>query len=73
MLSLAVRHASRSIVSHRTLVTRTLPLLQNDLPYHLIMGLPALSPTMETGVLAEWYVQEGDKFSAGDVSSNNNY
>ena len=33
------------------------------------MGLPALSPTMETGALAEWYVKEGDKFIAGDVSS----
>ena len=37
-----------------------------ELPYHLVVGLPALSPTMETGTLAEWYVKEGDSFSAGD-------
>lgn len=27
--------------------------------------MPALSPTMETGILAEWYVSEGSTFSAG--------
>jgi hypothetical protein len=37
------------------------------LPYHLVVGLPALSPTMEVGTLAEWYVQEGDTFHAGDA------
>lgn len=40
--------------------------LQKDLPYHLVVGLPALSPTMDAGALAEWYVSEGDSFSAGD-------
>jgi len=29
--------------------------------------MPALSPTMEEGVLAKWTVKEGDKVSAGDV------
>ena len=38
-----------------------------DLPYHIVVGLPALSPTMDTGALAEWYVAEGDSFTAGDV------
>jgi pyruvate dehydrogenase E2 component (dihydrolipoamide acetyltransferase) len=37
------------------------------LPYHIIVGMPALSPTMETGVLAEWYLQEGSAFSAGEA------
>lgn len=37
----------------------------DDLPYHLVVGMPALSPTMETGILAEWYVSEGSEFSAG--------
>ena len=37
------------------------------LPYHLVVGLPALSPTMDSGSLAEWYVKEGDKFGAGDA------
>jgi pyruvate dehydrogenase E2 component (dihydrolipoamide acetyltransferase) len=46
-------------------------LLVWDLFYSQIMqsvvGLPALSPTMETGVLAEWYIQEGSSFAAGDA------
>ena len=29
--------------------------------------MPALSPTMEEGVLAKWNVKEGDTVSAGDV------
>lgn len=39
----------------------------SSLPYHLVVGLPALSPTMSSGSLAEWYVAEGDSFSAGDA------
>jgi len=50
----------------RTFVTRTVPLRDDDLPYHIVMGMPALSPTMESGALAEWYFQEGDSFVAGD-------
>ena len=29
--------------------------------------MPALSPTMEQGSLAEWKVKEGDSVAAGDV------
>ncbi len=29
--------------------------------------MPALSPTMEEGTLAKWYVKEGDKVTSGDV------
>jgi pyruvate dehydrogenase E2 component (dihydrolipoamide acetyltransferase) len=29
--------------------------------------MPALSPTMETGVLAEWYIPEGSSFIAGQA------
>lgn len=41
--------------------------MDDELPYHLVVGLPALSPTMEAGSLAEWYVDEGDSFAAGDA------
>jgi pyruvate dehydrogenase E2 component (dihydrolipoamide acetyltransferase) len=37
-----------------------------DLPYHIVVGMPALSPTMESGNLAEWHVAEGSEFIAGD-------
>ena len=63
--------ASASGVARRTLVSRTLPLCNDntndDLPYHIVMSIPALSPTMEAGSLAEWYFQEGDAFIAGDA------
>ena len=37
-----------------------------DLPYHIVVPMPALSPTMEAGTIAEWNVKEGDAFAAGD-------
>ena len=41
----------------RTFVSRTSPLLDDDnLPYHIVVAMPALSPTMESGALTEWYV-----------------
>lgn len=39
----------------------------DDLPYHIIHPMPALSPTMEAGTLASWSLKEGDSFGAGDV------
>jgi len=51
----AVRNFSLSVV-----------LSDDDLPYHIVVGMPALSPTMETGTLSEWYVEEGSGFSAGE-------
>ncbi|KAG7364399.1 dihydrolipoamide acetyl transferase [Nitzschia inconspicua] len=36
-------------------------------PSHEIVGLPALSPTMESGTIASWNKQEGDTFGPGDV------
>jgi len=38
----------------------------SDLPYHIVVGMPALSPTMESGTLAAWNVKEGESFIAGD-------
>mmetsp|Transcript_15260 Transcript_15260/g.23751 ORF Transcript_15260/g.23751 Transcript_15260/m.23751 type:complete len:257 (+) Transcript_15260:98-868(+) len=38
----------------------------DDLPYHLVVGMPALSPTMDQGNLTSWHVKEGDTFGAGD-------
>lgn len=45
---------------------RSAILSDDELPYHIVVGMPALSPTMESGVLAEWYVEEGGSFSAGE-------
>jgi pyruvate dehydrogenase E2 component (dihydrolipoamide acetyltransferase) len=38
----------------------------SSLPYHLVVGMPALSPTMEAGTIASWKVKEGEEFAAGD-------
>ena len=35
------------------------------MPTNILM--PALSPTMETGTLAKWYVKQGDQISAGEL------
>eukprot|EP00804_Cyclotella_cryptica_P000540 CCRYP_009958-RA/>CCRYP_009958-RA protein AED:0.30 eAED:0.30 QI:73/-1/1/1/-1/1/1/935/258 len=37
-----------------------------DLPYHIVVGMPALSPTMDAGTISKWNVSEGDSFAAGD-------
>lgn len=37
-----------------------------DLPYHIVVGMPALSPTMEAGTISKWNVAEGESFAAGD-------
>ncbi|XP_031115635.1 dihydrolipoyllysine-residue acetyltransferase component 1 of pyruvate dehydrogenase complex, mitochondrial isoform X1 [Ipomoea triloba] len=39
----------------------------SDLPPHIVLGMPALSPTMNQGNLAKWRKQEGDKIEVGDV------
>ncbi|KYR01298.1 dihydrolipoamide acetyltransferase [Tieghemostelium lacteum] len=36
-------------------------------PKHTVVGLPALSPTMESGGLSKWVKKVGDKISAGEV------
>ncbi|XP_005094120.1 dihydrolipoyllysine-residue acetyltransferase component of pyruvate dehydrogenase complex, mitochondrial isoform X2 [Aplysia californica] len=38
-----------------------------DLPEHVKVTLPALSPTMEMGTIIAWQKKEGDKVSEGDL------
>jgi pyruvate dehydrogenase E2 component (dihydrolipoamide acetyltransferase) len=62
----ATRQLTKQLVL-RTFVSPTAPALAADLPYHIVIGMPALSPTMESGALAAWGVAEGDSFIAGDA------
>ncbi|KAJ6323092.1 hypothetical protein OIU77_012847 [Salix suchowensis] len=39
----------------------------SELPPHVILGMPALSPTMNQGNIAKWRKKEGDKIEVGDV------
>jgi len=68
MLQAAAPRCLPASRARRTFLQASAARLAPELPYHLVVGLPALSPTMETGALAEWYVQEGNKVAAGDVS-----
>ncbi|XP_017484528.1 PREDICTED: dihydrolipoyllysine-residue acetyltransferase component of pyruvate dehydrogenase complex, mitochondrial isoform X3 [Rhagoletis zephyria] len=38
-----------------------------DLPDHIKVALPALSPTMEQGTIVSWEKKEGDKLNEGDL------
>lgn len=38
----------------------------SSLPPHMIVGMPALSPTMETGTLSKWLIDVGDEVAPGD-------
>merc|ERR1719491_2302718 len=59
-----VKFHSAPILSYRH--TSRLLSTDADLPFHTVMGMPALSPTMEAGTIASWKVSEGGSFSAGD-------
>jgi pyruvate dehydrogenase E2 component (dihydrolipoamide acetyltransferase) len=39
----------------------------SSLPDHEVVGLPALSPTMEAGNIAKWHKNEGELVAAGDI------
>ncbi|CAI0410785.1 unnamed protein product [Linum tenue] len=39
----------------------------SDLPPHIVLGMPALSPTMNQGNIAKWWKKEGDKIEVGDI------
>lgn len=41
--------------------------LAKEFPSHTVLGMPALSPTMEAGNVGAWKKQVGDKLNPGDV------
>eukprot|EP01090_Pellita_catalonica_P008639 TRINITY_DN19729_c0_g1_i1.p1 TRINITY_DN19729_c0_g1~~TRINITY_DN19729_c0_g1_i1.p1 ORF type:complete len:505 (-),score=113.27 TRINITY_DN19729_c0_g1_i1:36-1550(-) len=42
-------------------------LYSSNYPDHQLLEMPALSPTMETGGIVEWDVEEGEEVGEGDV------
>lgn len=40
---------------------------ESDYPEHVVVNLPALSPTVESSTIKSWAVKEGDKLSEGDL------
>lgn len=41
--------------------------LLSDLPSHRVVKLPALSPTMEAGMIVSWEKEVGDELAEGDT------
>lgn len=41
--------------------------LSKEYPEHMLLPMPALSPTMEIGTISKWELGEGDSFGAGSV------
>ncbi|KAF1334743.1 Dihydrolipoyllysine-residue acetyltransferase component of pyruvate dehydrogenase complex, partial [Globisporangium splendens] len=63
-----LRHALRPAVPVRRAVSMAYAKRSfASYPPHEVVGLPALSPTMESGNLAKWNMKEGDRITAGDI------
>ena len=67
--ALATQRPTRSLAARaltqrpgRRLAARAL-----SYPAHEVVGLPALSPTMEVGTIQKWHVEEGGTFGEGDT------
>ncbi|KAG7360683.1 dihydrolipoamide acetyl transferase [Nitzschia inconspicua] len=56
---------SPAALQHRSF--HSTPMSTKEYPMHTLLPFPALSPTMESGTIAKWEIQEGDSFSAGSV------
>ncbi|KAL5735106.1 hypothetical protein ACOSP7_032967 [Xanthoceras sorbifolium] len=49
------------------LETSSVKMNTSELPPHVVLDMPALSPTMNQGNIAKWRKNEGDKIEVGDV------
>eukprot|EP00569_Conticribra_weissflogii_P004969 CAMPEP_0171334006 /NCGR_PEP_ID=MMETSP0878-20121228/4379_1 /TAXON_ID=67004 /ORGANISM="Thalassiosira weissflogii, Strain CCMP1336" /LENGTH=507 /DNA_ID=CAMNT_0011835039 /DNA_START=110 /DNA_END=1633 /DNA_ORIENTATION=+ len=70
LLTRAARRSTlTSFPTHAALPSLQHPLLRwfSSYPPHEVVGMPSLSPTMESGSISSWNVSEGDSFGAGDV------
>lgn len=65
MLRHALRFASTS--QRRICAPSSVGRFFSSYPPHEVVGLPALSPTMEQGNLAKWRLKEGGRITAGDI------
>eukprot|EP00526_Cylindrotheca_closterium_P011665 CAMPEP_0113608268 /NCGR_PEP_ID=MMETSP0017_2-20120614/3830_1 /TAXON_ID=2856 /ORGANISM="Cylindrotheca closterium" /LENGTH=486 /DNA_ID=CAMNT_0000516933 /DNA_START=54 /DNA_END=1514 /DNA_ORIENTATION=+ /assembly_acc=CAM_ASM_000147 len=61
----AQRGLARDMIARRSIHSSFL--VAKDYPEHILLSMPALSPTMEIGTISQWELQEGDSFSAGTV------
>ncbi|KAL8159699.1 hypothetical protein V2J09_001236 [Rumex salicifolius] len=60
--------SSQGVESHSEAQgTSSVNINMSDLPTHVVVDMPALSPTMNQGNIAKWFKKEGDKIDVGDV------
>eukprot|EP01041_Mallomonas_annulata_P001287 gene1287-2485_t len=62
----------RPSISSSVNITKNVQMYQNKkslstLPSHILVPMPALSPTMESGSIAKWLMKEGEKFQPGQA------
>ena len=62
----ATQRPSRALAARRNQTPR-LAARALSYPAHEVVGLPALSPTMEVGTIQKWHVEEGASFGEGDT------
>jgi len=61
------RKLNYSRLSHQTNKNNVRCFSSSNLPSHIKVNLPALSPTMEMGTIVSWEKEEGDRLSEGDL------
>lgn len=62
------KSAHQSVKSEdRVQEVRSVKLSISELPHHIVLEMPALSPTMNQGNITKWRKKEGDKIEVGDV------
>ncbi|KAL6545394.1 Pyruvate dehydrogenase complex component E2 1 [Orobanche gracilis] len=61
--------SSEETVGHgdRIRETSSVNITRSKLPPHIVLEMPALSPTMNQGNIVKWMKKEGDKIEVGDV------
>ncbi|CAI8603996.1 unnamed protein product [Vicia faba] len=61
------RPTNQDVADEQSKTESTSTIDTSDLPPHEILGMPALSPTMNQGNIAKWNKKEGDKIEVGDI------
>jgi len=62
-----IRNVCLSQQRNNSLQLRSFSSSKDEYPDHELMGLPALSPTMDKGNIIKWHKKEGDSIVAGDI------
>lgn len=60
-------HQSQSHRAVNQMMARGFASSGGDLPNHIKLEMPNLSPTMEKGNIAKWLKKEGDSIKPGDI------